>query len=448
MSDKFDLVVIGGGSGGVAAARRAAEYGARVALFEEGRLGGTCVNVGCVPKKLMWNGADLAHKLADAREYGFDVPDISHDWNALKEKRDAYVRMLNGFYEKSLLENNIELINARGTLESATVVTGNNRRLAAETVIIATGGRPDVPDLPGADFGISSDGFFELDEVPRRVAIVGSGYVAVELSGMLHALGSEVSVFARFDSLVRTFDDMLQSNLVKAMAADGINLNWHCVSETVERANDGLSLKTENEKSHGPFDVLIWAVGRSPETSDIGLENAGVETDSAGFIPTDKFQTTNVSGIYAVGDVTGRVALTPVAIAAGRRLADRLFGRMANRHLDYENVPTVVFSHPPIGTCGLTEQAAREKFNGEIKIYQSNFVPLYNGVTTDKPMTSMKLVTAGKDETVVGCHLIGAGSDEILQGFAVAMKMGATKSDFDDTVAIHPTSAEELVTMR
>ena len=448
MSEERDLIVIGGGSGGLAAAQRAAEYGARVTVLEYAPLGGTCVNVGCVPKKIMWNAASMAHATADARGYGFDLTDVNHDWPALKSKRDAYVLNLNEIYARNLANKNIEHINAAGSLGGANIVRTGDLRITAKHIIIAVGGRPIVPVLPGAGLGITSDGFFELERLPDRVAMVGSGYIAVELAGMLQALGAHVDLFARFDSVLRSFDEMLQSSLVEAMEADGIGMNWGAVPAAAERLDDGLWLLTADGCRHGPFDELIWAIGRQPSTQNIGLDVAGIETDDRGNIPVDKFQLTNVPNIYAVGDVTGKVALTPVAIAAGRRLADRIFGGMSDRYLDYENIPSVVFSHPPIGVCGLTERQAREKYSDDIKVYISEFVPMINSFTEHRMKSRMKLITAGSNEQVVGCHLFGPGSDEMLQGFSVAIHMGATKRDFDDTVAIHPTSAEELVTMR
>jgi len=448
MSDKFDFVVIGGGSGGIASARRAAEYGARTVVIEHGRLGGTCVNVGCVPKKIMWNAANLAHGFQDAREYGFDVPEVAHNWKALKKRRDAYVQRLNGIYARNLDNSKVETIEATAHLDGPNTVVAAGRRLTAKNILIATGGSPAIPDLPGAELGITSDGFFELETCPRQVAVIGSGYISVELAGLLRALGARVDVFVRYDSLLRSFDEMLQRSVIEGMAADGITLHKHSVPASIEGEAGNLKLLTENGLSHGPYDCVLWAVGRNPETTRLNLESANVEIDSNGFIPTDPYQVTNVPNIFAVGDVTGRDALTPVAIAAGRRLSDRVFGGMQGRHLEYQNIPTVVFTHPPTGTCGLTEAQARKKFCDDIKVYNSEFVPLLNGVTQHKPKTRMKLITAGADETVVGCHLFGTGADEMLQGFAVAIHMGATKRDFDDTVAIHPTSAEELVTLR
>jgi glutathione reductase (NADPH) len=444
----FDLVVIGGGSGGLAAAQRAAEYGASVAVVESGRLGGTCVNVGCVPKKIMWNAAGSAHAIHDAAGYGFDLATPRHDWPALKLRRDAYVTRLNGIYEQNLANKNIEYIAGLAVLEGTNHVRIDDRLLSGERVLIAVGGEPIVPDLPGADHGITSDGFFELDTLPGSVAMVGSGYISVELAGMLRALGAEVSLFVRFDGVLREFDEMLQRSVGASLRADGIEMHLHAIPAGVDKNSDGLMLVTEDGNRFGTFDTLIWAIGRRPLTSSLGLESAGVAVDDAGFITTDEYQQTSVPNIFAVGDVTGRAALTPVAIAAGRRLADRLYGGMSGRRLDYDQIPSVVFTHPPIGTCGMSERQARDQYGDEVSVFTSEFVPMINSFTDHRTKAGMKLVTTGAEQRVVGVHLFGPGSDEMLQGFAVAMRMGATKRDFDDTMAIHPTSAEELVTMR
>ncbi|MFQ5635214.1 MAG: glutathione-disulfide reductase [Gammaproteobacteria bacterium] len=446
--DHWDLAVIGGGSGGLAAAQRAAEYGARVIVLESGRLGGTCVNVGCVPKKIMWNAAAAAHALHDAAGYGFEVVRPAHDWAALKARRDAYVTRLNRVYADNLAGKGIEYVAARGILSGPTTVRTDDRMLQADRIIVATGGAPTVPDLPGAELGTTSDGFFEFESLPARVALVGSGYISVELAGMLRALGADVSVFARFDSLIRSFDEMLQQAVVDSLAASGVGLQWHAVPSGLERRGGGVYLNTEDDRSFGPFDALIWAIGRHPLTEDLGLESAGVEVDAREFITTDKYQATSAPNIFAIGDVTGRAALTPVAIAAGRRLADRVYGGAADRYLDYDNIATVVFSHPPTGTCGLTERQARAEFGDDVRIYTSAFVPMAYSFTEHRTQSRMKLIATGPDDRIVGVHVFGPGSDEMMQGFAVAMRMGATKQDFDDTVAIHPTSAEELVTMR
>jgi glutathione reductase (NADPH) len=447
----FDLLVIGGGSGGLAAAQRAVEYGARVALFEPARLGGTCVNVGCVPKKVMWNAAEMAAALHHAPYYGFDVQTGGHDWAKLKRARDAYVLKLNGIYERNLDKKGIVTVRAAAELRSASeLVDSSGASYRAKHVVIATGGRPHYPPVPGAELGITSDGFFELEHLPRRVAVVGSGYIAVELAGVLHALGSEVSLVVRHDAVLRNFDALLGDKLAAAMRASGIEVLTRFITRAVERAAAGtLTLSAADGRALGGFDTVLWAIGRTPNVRDVGLERAGVKLDAEGYIAVDRWQNTTAPGVYAVGDVTGQAELTPVAIAAGRRLADRVFGGMTDRHLRYDVIPTVVFSHPPIGTVGLSEDEARARYPGEpLRIYKSEFVSMFYAPMDFKPPTAMKLVCVGADERVVGCHVIGLGADEMIQGFAVAVTMGARKRDFDDTIAIHPTSAEELVTMR
>ena len=448
MERRFDLIAIGGGSGGLAVAKRAAEYGQRAAVIERGRLGGTCVNVGCVPKKVMWNAASLAHFAQDAAGYGFDGPLPNHDWGTLAERRNAYVARLNGIHEGLLEAKDVELIEGSARFLDANRVEVNGETLAAEHIVLATGGYPALPSIEGAELGITSDGFFELTERPDRVLIAGSGYIAVELGGMLRALGSEVTLLTRYDGVLRSFDPMLREQLMDAMREDGIRLETHAVPFTARREDDGLWVDTEDGRHFGPVDTILWAVGRLPATDELATEAAGLRVDELGFVPTDEFQNTNVPGIYAIGDVTGRVALTPVAIAAGRRLADRLFGGQDEAKLRYECIPTVIFSHPPIGTVGMSEMEAHALHGDRVRVYESRFVPLYNAVTEHKPRSAMKLVTLAPEERILGAHVIGPGADEMLQGFAVAIRMGATKADFDDTVAIHPTSAEEFVTMR
>ena len=447
---EFDLIVIGAGSGGLAAAQRAAEYGARVALVESHRLGGTCVNVGCVPKKVMWNAAGLAEGLHDAPDYGFALTAGAHDWALLKEKRDAYVLRLNGIYETNLGKRSVTLIRGRAHFVDARTVAVAGSSLCAPHIIIATGGRPLLPAIPGAELGITSDGFFELPSRPERVAVVGSGYIAVELTGIFAALGSKVTLVLRGETMLKQFDSMIAESMQKILRDAGVSIATQAWPSALERdARGSLALSLREGRRLQPFDCVVWAIGRAPAVEELGLEQAGVALDSYGFIVTDKFQATSAAGIYAIGDVTGRAALTPVAIAAGRRLSDRLFGGKAERHLDYHNIPTVIFGHPPIGTVGLSEQAARDDYGDEaVAIYRSSFIPMYHALTTAKPRCDMKLVTVGPKKRVVGVHVVGPGADEMLQGFAVAVRMGATKEDFDDTVAIHPTSAEELVTMR
>ena len=446
----FDLLVLGGGSGGLATAQRAAEYGARVALFEPGRLGGTCVNVGCVPKKVMWNAAELAATLEHAPAYGFDVTVGRHDWAKLKQGRDAYVGRLNGIYQRNLDKKGITTIRAAARLTGRSqVVDSEGRSYEAKHIVIATGGAPSVPTLLGAELADTSDDFFEWPDRPRRVAIAGSGYIAVELAGVLRALGSEVVLVMRRARPLRRFDALLAEKLVDAMRASGVEVLAEFMPAALERGPRGLALTAVDGRRVLDCDRLLWAVGRKPRTEGLGLSAAGVAMDDGGYVTVDKYQNTTAPGIYAVGDVTGQAELTPVAIAAGRRLADRVFGGQSDRHLRYDMIPTVVFSHPPIGTVGLSEEAARERHPNEtVRIYQADFVSMFYGLTAAKPRTWMKLVTVGADERVVGCHVIGQAADEIIQGFAVALTMGARKRDFDDTIAIHPTSAEELVTMR
>jgi len=444
----FDLISIGGGSGGLACAQRAAEYGARVAVIEPNRLGGTCVNVGCVPKKVMWNAASVALSLADAADYGFDVTLGDNDWPLLKLKRDAYVLKLNGIYERNLAAKGVTYVRGAGRFLDKGTVEVNGERLSSPHIVIATGGSPRVPELPGAELGITSDGFFSLEKRPKRVAIVGSGYVACELAGAFHELGTEVEIFIRKDHLLTSFDVMLGKSLMREMHEQGIIVHHHVVPARVGEHSGLKTLWMADGSEFAGFDCLLWAVGRDPNVSGLDLRQAGVAVDDCDFVVTDGFQNTNVPGIYAIGDVTGRAALTPVAIAAGRRLSDRLFGNKPERRLEYSMIPTVVFTHPPIGTVGASEAEARAQYANDVRVYVADFTPMYHALTTRKSHTDMKLVCAGPDQRIVGCHIIGAGADEMLQGFAVAIRMGATKQDFDDTVAIHPTSAEEMVTMR
>jgi len=452
MGEQFDLVVIGGGSGGLAAAQRAAEHGARAVLIESGRLGGTCVNVGCVPKKIMWNAAELGGALHDARDYAFHLDEWGHDWHSLKVKRDAYITKLNDIYAANLARRNVELVRGRASfLDARTVsVAGTGRTLSAPHIVIATGGRPQVPRIPGAELGITSDGFFELEALPPRVLVAGGGYIAVELSGIFAALGARTTLALRGPMPLRTFDPMIGEATLAMLRDAGVTVVTDIKPGFVSRDADGAIVPTfADGRSIGPYDCMLWAIGREATVGDLALERAGVRLDASGFIASDMYQATSAAGVYAVGDVAGRAQLTPVAIAAGRRLADRLFGGCSGRHVDYELIPTVIFGHPPIGTIGLTEPEARARYGHDaVKVFRSSFVPLYHALTGSKPRTEMKLVTLGPEQRIVGLHVVGPGADEMLQGFAVAVRMGATKKDFDDTVAIHPTSAEEFVTMR
>jgi glutathione reductase (NADPH) len=448
MSKHYRLLTVGAGSGGLAAVQRAASYGVECAVVEAGRLGGTCVNVGCVPKKIMWYGASVAHSLEEAAGYGFDLTRKGFEWNKLKDARDAYVSRINKHYADALGRAGIDIIQgvARFTDERTVEVDGES--ISADSVIIAAGGRPQVPEVSGAALGITSDGFFDLTHCPQKVAIVGSGYIAVELAGMLEALGAEVSMVLRKQYLLRPFDTMLRDALFEQMSAQGVRIHRETQVREVRRQEDGRLAVDCGRVVLADVDVLIWAIGRRPNSDRLNAVATGVVQDSQGFIQTDEFQQSSVENLYAIGDITGRFPLTPVAVAAGRRLADRLFGDMPDRHLAYECIPSVVFSHPPIGTVGLTEAEAKAKYGDAVKLYKAQFTPMYYAITEPKHKTSLKLVTVGHEERIVGCHIIGLGADEMLQGFAVAMRMGATKRDFDDTVAIHPTSAEELVTLR
>lgn len=449
MSNHYDMVVVGGGSGGIAAAKQAARHGARCALVEADLLGGTCVNRGCVPKKIMWYGAEIAHALDAAPSYGFTITRRSFDWGRLKAARDAYVLGLNEVYARSLADAGVEIIPGYARFIDPRTVAVDDRHISGEHVIIATGGRPAVPAVAGAELGITSDGFFRLKTLPQRAVVVGAGYIAVELACVLNALGSEASVLMRREVLLDGFDAMLREMLMEVMENQGIAFHTNMAIQEVEREPGGkVSVLGRGGIRIEGVDCLIWSTGRVPNTDGMNLDAAGVAVDEYGFITSDGYENTNITGIYAVGDVTGKKALTPVAIAAGRCLADRLFGGMTNRRLEYENIPTVVFTHPPVGTVGLTEEQARALHGDAVKVYQTRFTPMSRAVAGDSQATAMKLVTLGSEERVIGCHVIGAGADEMLQGFAVAIRMGATKHDFDDTVAVHPTSAEEMVTMR
>ncbi len=449
----FDYLVIGGGSGGIATANRASMHGAKVGLIEAKHLGGTCVNVGCVPKKAMWFAGQISDAVHYGPDYGFDLDREevlkNFNWSKMIESRDAYIGRIHQSYDRVLGNNKITVIKGYGRFVDAQTIEVNGTHYTADHITIATGGMPAIPQLPGAEHGIDSDGFFELQERPNRVAVLGAGYIAVEVAGVFHALGTETHLLVRKHKPLRNFDDMLSDTLVEIMEADGPKLHTHSVPKEITKEGDGsLTVHLESGNSIN-VDTVIWAVGRKPHTAGINLEAAGVETNERNYISVDKFQNTNVPGIYAVGDNIGKIELTPVAVAAGRRLSERLFNNKPEEHLDYENVATVVFSHPPIGTVGLSEQEAIDQFGDEnVKVYKSGYTAMYSALTSHRQPSRMKLVTAGDNEKIVGIHTIGHGSDEMLQGFAVALKMGATKADFDNTVAIHPTSSEEFVTMR
>jgi glutathione reductase (NADPH) len=404
--------------------------------------------VGCVPKKLMWNAAEFVGAVADARGYGFDVSLSGHDWAALKSRRDAYVARLNGIYETNLGKSKVTVVRGWGRLRDAHAVEVDGQKLNGERVLIASGGRPHRPQIPGAELGIDSDGFFALETRPQKVTVVGGGYIAVEIAGVFAALGSEVTMLVRGATLLREFDPLLIEAAHEGLTGAGARILARTMPTQLERAQSGrINVHVGSGETLLDQDAVVWAAGRDPVTDfvDPGLR---LRHDERGYIEVDEYQQTSAAGVFAIGDVTGRATLTPVAIAAGRRLADRLWGGMEGRKLSYEYIPTVVFGHPPLGTVGLTEPQARVQFGETVKCYTSSFVPMYHALTEAKHKTRMKLVTAGKEQRVVGVHLAGRDVAEMLQGFSVAVRMGATKRDFDDTVAIHPTAAEELVTMR
>jgi len=445
----YDLISLGAGSGGLSIIERAASYGQRCAMIERGVIGGTCVNVGCVPKKIMWFGANLAHSIEDARDYGYDLTRKSFDWSKLVAKRDAYIGNINSWYHDYMKELGVDEIEGEASFVDPHTIAVNGRHYSARHIAIATGTVPRIPDLPGVEHAITSDGFFTLQQQPARVVIAGSGYIAVELAGVLNALGTEVTLYLRKHHVLADFDSLLKDTLFEELGKSGVELRTESEITHIERDSSGkISIEDNQGVGMQDLDQVIYAVGRDPELDVLQLENAAIKLTDRGYIETDLYQQTSQPHIFALGDITGRAPLTPVAVAAGRRLADRLYNKQNDRHLDYELIPTVVFSHPPIGTVGVTEAAARAEFGDRVKIYQTRFTAMYNSISGHDVPTAMKLVCLDDAEKVIGCHLIGPAVDEMLQGFAVAMRMGACKKDFDDTVAIHPTSSEELVTMR
>ncbi|KAG5988132.1 GTP-binding protein gtr1 [Claviceps lovelessii] len=466
VTKETDYLVLGGGSGGLGSARMASsKFGAKTMVVEASRLGGTCVNVGCVPKKVTYNAAAIAETIHDAKAYGFSVEQTApFDWTTFKKKRDAYIQRLNGIYERNLGNDKVEYLHGWGRLVSKNQVEvtqddGSKVLVNAKKILLAVGGRPSSPpSIPGAELGLNSDGFFDIDKQPKKVAIVGAGYIAVEFAGMFNALGTETHLFIRHKTFLRNFDPMIQETVTKEYERLGVHVHKESQAAKIEKDADGKLTVTYrdgqgNESSISGVDHLIWAVGRVPETDKIGLKEVGVKLNEKGHVIVDEYQNSSVDGIYALGDVTGQVELTPVAIAAGRKLAHRLFGpaQFSTLKLDYQNVPSVVFSHPEVGSIGLTEPQAVEKYGKDnIKVYKTSFTAMYYAMMEpdQKGPTSYKLIVTGPEEKVIGLHIMGLGSGEMLQGFGVAIKMGATKADFDSCVAIHPTSAEELVTLK
>jgi len=453
------------------ASRRAAQYGKKVGVIEgSGVLGGTCVNVGCVPKKVMWYAADTAEKIKHAKEYGFDIPTVNFRWEEIKKRRDAYVHRLNGIYEKNLKNDKVDYIPGRARFAGPNelkvqMLSGGEKSFTAERICIAVGGRPSKIGVEGEEYGINSDGFFLLEHLPKKVVVVGAGYIAIELAGVLHSLGSEVHLLIRHDNFLRTFDPIIYETLIKHMEKEGIHIHRKTnvkkvTSDTpIEKADTTKPFPMTVHTDQGDkleVETLLWAIGRTPETDTLGLDKVPeIKLDKKGDIEVDEYQETALKHISAIGDVQGKAPLTPVAIAAGRRLSNRLFGGEQGKKLgiklDYDNIPSAVFSHPTCGSIGLTEPEAREKYGDKVKIYKTNFTAMYYSVfenQDEKAPTAYKLICVGEDEKIVGLHMIGEGSDETIQAWGVTLKMGATKADFDSCVAVHPTSSEELVTLR
>ena len=446
---EYDIIAIGGGSGGIATMNRAGEHGAKAAVIEEKKLGGTCVNVGCVPKKIMWYGAQIAESFHHyGPDYGFTSSDVQFDFAKLRQNREAYIDRARSSYDGSFKRNGVDMIEGRAHFVDSHTVSVNGELIRAKHIVIATGARPSIPTIPGAELGGSSDDVFAWEQLPESVAILGAGYIAVELAGVLHTLGVKTDLFVRRDRPLRGFDSYIVEGLVNEMEKTGLPLHTHKVPVKLEETEQGITIHFEDGSSHTASQV-IWATGRRPNVDGLELEKAGVTLNQRGFIQVDEYQNTVVDGIYALGDVTGEKELTPVAIKAGRALSERIFNGKTKDKMDYTTIPTVVFSHPAIGTVGLTEdQAIKEYGQDNIKVYKSSFASMYSAVTNHRQESRFKLITAGADEKVVGLHGLGYGVDEMIQGFAVAIKMGATKADFDATVAIHPTASEEFVTMR
>ena len=447
MQQDFDLIVIGGGSGGLAGAFRAASHGAKVAMLEPGALGGTCVNVGCVPKKAMWLAADLAEHLAAARGFGFELPEQTPlSWQQLLLRRSCYIENIHAAYRRRLEAAGIVVFPERGMLtDEPGVVRAGAMSWRASRILLATGGHPIKPAIPGVELGGVSDDFFALTEPPERVAIIGGGYIGVELTSVLQALGSRVALFVRQSRLLANFDHEITEKLAESFHQAGIELNFDCEATSLQGEPGAVEVITGDSVHHGPFDRVLFATGRGPNSEGLGLTEAGITINRRGQVEVDDWQATSRADVFAVGDLTAQPALTPVAIAGARRLMDRLYGGDTEARLELSLVPTAVFAHPPMASIGLTEQAAREVHGDAVNVYRADFRPMLQALSDGHRRCLFKLVCVGDDEHVIGLHLIGPGSDEILQGFAVAMRKGITRRDLHDTLAIHPTSAEELV---
>ena len=447
---EYDIIAIGGGSGGSATMNRAAMHGAKAAVIEGNIIGGTCVNVGCVPKKVMWYGAQVSETLKNyAADYGYTIGETSFDFKTLRKNREAYIERSRQAFSNNFNRNGVDYIEGYARFVDKNTVEVNGEHIRAKHIVIATGSYAFIPNVPGSELGGTSDDVFAWEELPESVSIIGAGYIAVELAGVLHALGVKTDLFVRKGGPLRGFDQGIVEVLVEEMKKNGQPLHTHKVPQKLEKLDNGdIQIYFEDGTTHTSQKV-IWAVGRKANIQQLNLEAAGVELTERGFIQVDEYQNTTTPGIYALGDVSGEKELTPVAIKAGRTLAERLFNGKTDAKMDYELIPTVVFSHPAIGSIGLTQEQAEAKYGAEnIKVYQSTFAGMYSAITVHRQMTKLKLITLGEEEKVIGLHGIGGGIDEMIQGFAVAVKMGATKADFDATVAIHPTASEEFVTMR
>ena len=443
----YDLFVIGAGSGGVRAARISASHGARVAIAEEHRVGGTCVIRGCVPKKLLVYGSHFAEDLADARRFGWDTGDATFDWNVLRDNVAAEVNRLEGLYGQTLGNNAVEIFRERAIITGPnTVRLVSGREITAAYILVATGAWPSVPDIPGAGYGITSNEVFSLPALPKRAVIAGGGYIANEFAGIFNELGVDVTLVTHGDRILRSYDDEIVDRLVDLSRHKDIDIRFNTVFQSITKRDDGGLLIETKTGEQIEADLLLWAIGRSPHSKALGLEEAGVELAKDGSIKVSDDSRTNVPSIYAVGDVTNRVQLTPIAIREGHAFADSVFGNNP-RTVNYDCIPTAVFSNPPIGSVGMTETEARAKF-ADVKIYKSDFRAMKNMLADRNERALYKMVVAGPNEKVVGLHLIGPDSGEIMQAAAIAVKAGLTKQDFDDTVALHPSMAEELVLMK
>ncbi|OAH42619.1 glutathione reductase [Sphingobium yanoikuyae] len=448
MSDyDFDLFVIGAGSGGVRASRVAAAHGAKVAVAEEFRVGGTCVIRGCVPKKLLIYGAHFAEDLKDARRFGWNVPDCGFEWATLRDNVLADVDRLEGLYANTLNSHKVELIAERVTVTGPhSVKLASGREVTAKVILVATGAWPLIPEMEGAEHGITSNEVFHLDECPKRIVIVGGGYIANEFAGIFHQFGSHVTMVNRGGTLLRGHDEQIRDRLLQISTMKGINFRFNAQMEKIEKKEDGTLCVHFKNGDPVAADIVLFATGRRPHTDGLGLENAGVEIDEKGAIKVDEYSRTSCESIYAVGDVTDRLQLTPVAIREGHAFADTVFGNNP-RTVDYSCVPSAVFSHPPLAGVGLTEAQAKNKY-GTVKVYTSDFRPMKNVLAGRDERALYKMVVDATTNKVVGLHMIGPDAPEILQAAAVAVKAGLTKQDFDDTVALHPSMAEELVLLK